>query len=82
MAGGEAIPAWVDGRRGCAAPTLHQPLSHGATRRDSSPFRGAEGWEEVYSVYASAYHDADTYVSHPPVRGGVLDAPPSDYCRG
>ena len=38
-----ARPALVDGRRYCAAPTLHQPLSHGATRRDSSPFRGAEG---------------------------------------
>ncbi len=25
------------------SPTLHQPLSHGAKRRDSSPFRGAEG---------------------------------------
>ena len=24
-------------------PRWHQPLSHGAKRRDSSPFRGAEG---------------------------------------
>ena len=67
---------------GTPAPTLHQPLSHGAKRRDSSPFRGAEGWEEVCGVSASAYrdadtycHDADTYVSLMPVRGGVLDAP-------
>ena len=52
-----------------------QPLSHGATRRDSSPFRGAEGWEEVVTLYASVYHDAATSVSLLPVRGGVLDAP-------
>ena len=44
-------------------------------RRDSSPFRGAEGWAEVCGVCASAYRDADTYVSLTPVRGGVLDAP-------
>ena len=59
-----------------------QPLSHGALRRDSSPFRGAEGWAEVCGVYASVYHDADTSVSLPPVRGGVLDAPWSRDCRG
>ena len=35
--------AWVDRRRYYAPPTLHQPLSHAASRRDSSPFRGAEG---------------------------------------
>ena len=35
---------WVDWQRYYVAPTLHQPLSHGAKRRDSSPFRGAEGW--------------------------------------
>ena len=81
MAGGEAIPAWVDGRRGCAAPTLHQPLSHGAKRRDSSPSRGAEGWEEVCGVCASVYRDADTVVSLLPVRGGVLDAPRMRECR-
>ena len=51
-------------------------------RRDCSPFRGADGWEETCGVYASVYHDADTYVSHPPVRGGVLDAPRSRDCRG
>ena len=60
---------------------LHQPLSHAASRRDSSPFRGAEGWAEVRGVYASVYHDAATYVSHPPVRGGVPDAPCSRDCR-
>ena len=54
-----------------------QPLSHGASRRDSSPFRGAEGWAKVCGVGATVYHDADTYVTHPPVRGGVLDAPRS-----
>ena len=77
-----ARPARVDGQRRYTPPTLHQPLSHGAKRRDSSPFRGAEGWEEVCGVSASAYrdadtycHDADTYVSLMPVRGGVLDAP-------
>ena len=63
-------------------PRWYQPLSHGATRRDSSPFRGAEGWAEVCGVYASIYHDADTCVSHSPVRGGVLGAPRLDYCRG
>ena len=59
------------------APTFHQPLSHAASRRASSPFRGAEGWAVVCGVYASVYHDADTYVSLMPVRGGVLDAPRS-----
>ena len=81
-AGFHARPALVDGRRYCAAPTLHQPLSHGALRRDSSPFRGAEGWVEVCGVYASVYRDADTYVSLLPVRGGVLDAPRSRDRRG
>ena len=39
--GVEARP--YDGWRGIRiSPTLHQPLSHGASRRDSSPFRGAE----------------------------------------
>ena len=57
------------------SPSLHQPLSHGASRRDSSPFRGAEGRAEVCGVYALVYHDADTVVFLPPVRGGVLDAP-------
>ena len=51
-------------------------------RRDSSPFRGAEGWVEVCGVYALVYHDADTYVYHSPVRGGVLDAPWLRECRG
>ena len=74
--------ALVVGRRYCATPTLHQPLSHGASRRDSSPFRGAEGWAEVCGVYASVSHDADTYVAQPPVRGGVLDAPRSRDRRG
>ena len=59
------------------APTLHQPLSHGAKRRDSSPFRGAEGWADILALYAPVYPDADAYVSLPPVRGGVLDAPRS-----
>ena len=63
-------------------PRRPQPLSHGAKRRDTSPFRGAEGWEEVYGDGASVYHDADTYVYLPPVRGGVLDAPPLRDCRG
>ena len=64
------------------APTLHHPLSHGALRRDSSPFRGAEGWVEVWGVYALVYHDADTVVFLSPVRGGVLDAPWLRDCRG
>ena len=72
----------VDGQRYCIAPTLHQPLSHAASRRDSSPFRGAKGWAEICGVYASVSHDADTYVSHPPVRGGVPDAPRLRDCRG
>ena len=67
--------AWVDRQRWFAPPTLHQPLSRGATRRDSSPSRGAEGWDEVCGVCASVYRDANTYVSLTPVRGGVLDAP-------
>ena len=62
---------------GTPHPHWYQPLSHGATRRDSSPFRGAEGRVEACGVCASAYRDADTYVSRPPVRGGVLDAPRS-----
>ena len=74
--------ALVAGRRYCAAPRLHQPLSHAASRRDSSPFRGAKGWAEACGVCASIYHDADTYVSLPPVRGGVLDAPRPRDCRG
>ena len=80
-AGFHARPASVDGQRYCIAPTLHQPLSHGAERRDSSPFRGAEGWAEVCGVYALVYHDADTYVPLMPVRGGVLDAPRLRDCR-
>ena len=68
---------WVDWQRRHAAPTLHQPLSHAASRRDSSPFRGAEGFAEVCGVGASVYHDADTVVFLQPVRGGVLDAPRS-----
>ena len=76
------VVAWDDGQRDCAAPTLHQPLSHGASRRDSSPFRGAEGWAEVCGVYAFVYRYADTFVSQPPVRGGVLDAPRLRDCRG
>ena len=74
--------ALVDGQRYCAAPTLHQPLSHGASRRDSSPFRGAEGWVGAWGVCALVYHDADTFVSLTPVRGGVLDAPWLRDCRG
>ena len=74
-------PLSVDGQRYCTPPTLHQPLSHGAKRRDSSPFRGAEGWEEACGVYASVYHDADTYVAYSPVRGGVLDTPRLRDCR-
>ena len=39
--GVEARP--YDGWRGIlSSPTLHQPLSHGPSGRDSSPFRGAE----------------------------------------
>ena len=64
------------------APTLHQPLSHGALRRDSSPFRGAEGWEDAWGVYALVCRDADTVVFLAPVRGGVLDAPRLRDCRG
>ena len=60
----------------------HSPSSHAASRRDSSPFRGAEGWAEVCGVYASVCRDADTVVFLPPVRGGVLDAPWSRDCRG
>ena len=60
----------------------HQPLSHGATRRDSSPFRGAKAWAVVCGDGATVYHDADTFVSLTPVRGGVLDAPRSRDCRG
>ena len=58
-----------------------QPLSHGASRRDSSPFRGAKGWVKVCGVYTSVYHYADTVVFLPPVRGGVPDAPRSCDCR-
>ena len=81
-AGFHARPAWVDWQRYYAAPTLHQPLSHAASRRDSSPFRGAEGWAEVCGVCASVCRDADAYVPLIPVRGGVLDAPRSCDRRG
>ena len=80
-AGFHARPAPVDWRRYCVAPTSHQPLSHAASRRDSSPFRGAEGWADILALYASVSHDAATYVSLPPVRGGVLDAPRSSDRR-
>ena len=53
-AGFHARPASVDGRRYYAAPTLHQPLSHAAKRRDSSPFRGAEGREGI-STFAHLF---------------------------
>ena len=76
------VVAWVDMQRYCAVPTLHQPLSHGAERRDSSPFRGAEVWAEVCGDGASVYRDADAYVSLTPVRGGVPDAPRSCDRRG
>ena len=72
----EARP--YDGWRGILSlPTSHQPLSHGASRRDSSPSRGAKGWVKVCGVGATVYHDADTVVFLPPVRGGVPDAPRS-----
>ena len=76
------LPASLDGQRYYAAPTLHQPLSHGPVGRDSSPFMGAEGWAEVCGVCASVYRDADSYVSLTPVGGGDLDAPRSWVCRG
>ena len=81
-AGFHARPARVNGQRYYAAPTLPQPLSHGAARRDSSPFRGAEKWAKVYGDGSSIYHDADTVVLFLPVRGGVLDAPRLRECRG
>ena len=81
-AGFHARPALVDRQRYFAAPTLHQPLSHVASRRDSSPFRGAEGRAEVCGVYATVYRYADTYVSLPPVGCTVLGAPRSRDRRG
>ncbi len=85
-AGVEARPygGWLRGLTGNVVsphPCCPQPLSHGASRRDSSPFRGAEGWAEVCGVYAFVYHDAHTFVPLMPVRGGVLDAPRSRDCR-
>ena len=79
-AGFHARPASVDGQLGFAAPTLHQPLSHGAMRRDSSPFRGAEAWAETCGACASVYHDAYTFVPLTSVRGGVPAAPRSRDC--
>ena len=76
------VVTWVGGRRCFSPPTSPQPLSHAASRRDSSPFRGAEAWEEVCGVYASVYLYADTVVFLSPVRGGVLDAPPLPVRRG
>ena len=40
-----------------SSPTLHQPLSHGALRRDSSPFRGAEIDSRLFGCrsFGSAY---------------------------
>ena len=76
------VVTWVGGRRCFSPSTSPQPLSHAASRRDSSPFRGAEAWEEVCGVYASVYLDADTVVFLSPVRGGVLDAPRPRDRRG
>ena len=49
----------------------------------TAPLSGEpRAWAEVWGVYASVSHDADTYVAQPPVRGGVLDAPRSRDRRG
>ena len=51
-------------------------------RAATAPLSGEpRAWAEVCGVCASVYHDADTYVSLTPVRGGVLDAPPLRDCR-
>ena len=39
------------------------------------PFQGSRGVGGGGYLYASVYHDAETYVTHSPVRGGVPDAP-------
>ena len=53
----------VDGQRDCIAPTPSQPLSHAASRRDSSPFSGAEGMGGGGCPFAPAAHDSDASVS-------------------
>ena len=80
--GVEALPYGVVGRH---PPLTHVALNPSVTARSAAtapPFRGAEGWVEVCGVCASVYHDADTVVFLPPVRGGVPDAPPLRDCRG
>ena len=66
--GSSSPPArrWSTYNVGTPHPRYTQPLSHGATRRDSSPFRGAEGVGGACYPCATVYHDADTCVSHPP----------------
>ena len=59
----------------------HPPCTNPSVTAQSAataPLSGEpRAWAEVYGVYASVYHDADTVVFLPPVRGGVPDAPRS-----
>ena len=77
-----ARPARVDRQRWHTPPTLHQPLSHGAERRDSSPFRGAEGVGGGLRRWRNCLPRCGYLRLTTTVGGGVLDAPPSRDCRG
>ena len=86
-AGVEARPygEWLRGLTGnviALHPRCTNP-SVTALRAATAPLSGEpRAWEKTCGVYAFVYHDAATYVSLSPVRGGVLDAPRSRDCRG
>ncbi len=70
-AGVEARPYGRHPHRTHVAPT---PQSRPFGPRQL-PFQGSRGVGGGGYLYASVYHDAETYVTHSPVRGGVPDAP-------
>ena len=87
-----AHPRYPSSRAGRAwkpSPTGPPPLTHVAPTPQSRryaprqlPFQGSRGMGGGGYLFASASHDADTYVYLLPVRGGVLDAPRLRDCRG
>ena len=67
------------------APRTHVAPTPQSRRRAPRqlPFQGSRGVGRRFMAMAHLFtHDADTYVYLTPVRGGVLDAPRSDYYRG
>ena len=86
-AGVEARPygGWLRGLT-CNVIAPYPPCTNPSVTAQSAataPLSGEpRAWAEVWGDGASVYHDADTYVAQPPVRGGVLDAPRSRDRRG